>query len=227
MIDPVGKLRPTGGERTGPLRRSPARPPLDPERQAVRDEAARLYAGQALRWGLVCEVVTWADCGDEITALRARVYREKLPHMIAGGAPSDELDARAHHFVARRDGEIVAAMRLVPLPFEAEAIFPDLRKHLRPGTQYVEIGRMVVAPGTGEVGASRLLSLFGLVWGLTHTDYDGLVAYARERTVNHFRMLGLEVVDRLEGVEGKAAQPYVLMIAHRENTLRHLNALGL
>lgn len=211
----------------GQHRRPAARPRLDPERQLVRDEAARLYAGQALRWGLVCEVVAWADAGEEITALRARVYREKLPHMIAGGAPTDELDARAYHFVARRDGVIVAAMRLLPLPFEAEALFPDLRRHLRAGTAYIEIGRMVVAPGTGEVGASRLLSLFGLVWGLTHTDYDGLVAYARERTVNHFRMLGLEVVDRLEVVEGKAAQPYVLMIAHRENTLRHLGSLGM
>lgn len=204
---------------------SPRSPRLNPERQAVRDEAARLLASQQARWGLACEVVDWAVAGPEIVALRERVYSEKLPHMIAGGQPTDADDARAHHFVARRDGVIVAAMRLLPLPFEAEALFPDLRKHLRADTQYVEIGRMVVAPGTADVGASRLLSLYGLVWGLTHTDYDGLVAYARERTVNHFRMLGLEVVERIEGVEGKARQPYVLMVAHRENTLHHLGAL--
>jgi hypothetical protein len=196
------------------------------ERQLVREEATRLYDAQQRRWGLDCEVVAWPTAGPAITALRAQVYEEKLPHMIAGGEPSDACDPRAHHFVARRDGLLVAAMRLLPAPFEAEALFPDLARHLRSDTRYVEIGRMVVAPGTADVGASRLLSLFGLVWGLTHTDYDGLIAYARARTVNHFKMLGLEVVDQVASVAGKADQPYVLLVAHRENTLRHLGALG-
>lgn len=199
---------------------------MDPDRQLVRDEAARLYESQQRRWGLTCAPATWAEAGPAITALRALVYRERLPHMIAGGEPTDAADGRAHHFVARREGAIVAAMRLLPAPFEAAALFPDLGRHLRPGTQYVEIGRMVVDPGTGEVGASRLLSLYGLAWGLAHTPYDGLIAYARERTVNHFRMLGLEVVARIEAAPGKADQPYVLLVAHRENTLHHLASLA-
>lgn len=199
---------------------------LAPDRHLVRDEASRLLASQEARWGLACAHVDWAIEGPAITTLRERVYRGKLPHMIAEGRPVDDDDARAHHFVVRREGTLVGAMRLLSAPFEAEALFPALATYLRDDTQYVEIGRMVVDPGTGEVGASRLLSLYGLVWGLTHTPFDGLIAYARARTVNHFRLLGLEVVAEVDAPEGRANQPYVLMVAHRENTLKHLGSLG-
>jgi hypothetical protein len=197
---------------------------LTPEELSkVRAEAERLYAGQLLRYGLTCTLEEWGFAQTEITALREVVYRGKLPHMLVEGPPVDADDQRAFHFVARREGVAVAALRLLPPPFEATAIFPDLAQILRPAGRYIELGRLVGTPGTGELGASRVLALHALVWGLGQTDFDGLIAYARERASNHFRLLGMEVVARIEAVPGRAEQPYILLAAHLENTL---DALG-
>lgn len=190
--------------------------------QAVR----QVLDGQLARWGLTCEEAAWADARDEIQALRELVYASKLKHMLAEGPPVDADDARAHHFVARRDGVAVAALRLLPPPFEAEALFPDFATALRPGGRYIELGRLVGNPGAGEVGASRVLALHALDWGLRQATYDGLLAYARERASNHFRLLGMEVALRVESAAGKADQPYVLLRAHLENTLDVLPTWG-
>jgi hypothetical protein len=196
---------------------------MTPEELAkVRQAAEAILAGQQQRWNLDCELVPWAAVKAEVTALRERVYSGKLPHMLAEGPPIDTDDERAFHFVARRDGVVVAALRLLPPPFEAARLFPNLEALLRPGGRYIELGRLVGTPGAGEVGASRVLALHALVWGLSQTAYDGLLAYARERASNHFRLLGMEVIAKVEAVPGKAEQPYVLLCALLENTMNVL-----
>lgn len=196
------------------------------QRGRVREVAARLLDGQLARWGLTCVLEPWQDARVEIADLREQVYRGKLPHMLAEGAPIDSDDERAYHFVARRDGVAVAALRLLPPPFEADALFPDLVAVLRPGGHYIELGRLVGAAGTGEVGASRVLALHALVWGLDRTQFDGLIAYARERASNHFRLLGMEVATRVEHAPGRAEQPYVLLVSHLDNTMGALDLWG-
>lgn len=190
----------------------------------IRETAERLYQGQLARWGLTCAREEWDAVSAEIANLRERVYRDKLPHMVAEGLPVDADDRRAHHFVARRDGVAVAALRLLPAPFEAEALFPDLKEVLRPDGRYIELGRLVGKPDAGEVGAARVLSLHALVWGLHQQAYDGLIAYARERASRHFRMLGMQLATRNETIAGKANEPYVLLVSHLDNTM---DALGL
>jgi hypothetical protein len=189
----------------------------------VQAAAERLYNGQLARFGLTCSLEDWEVAREEIARLREAVYRGKLPHMLGEGLPVDADDQRAFHFVARREGVAVAALRLLPSPFEATAIFPNLDEILRPDGRYIELGRLVGTPGSGEVGASRVLALHALVWGLGQTDFDGLIAYARERASNHFRLLGMEEVARIAAVPGRAEQPYVLLAAHLENTLKALD----
>lgn len=192
----------------------------------IRQAVQLVYDGQLARWGLTCAREEWARAKAEVTALRELVYKDKLPHMLVEGPPVDADDERAHHFVARRDGVAVAALRLLPPPFEAEPLFPDFREALRPEGRYIELGRLVGNPGAGEVGASRVLALHALVWGLNQTAYDGLIAYARDSASKHFRLLGMEVVTRVAAVPGRAEQPYVLLAAHLENTMNALRTWG-
>ncbi|MDB5098180.1 MAG: hypothetical protein JWM80_2601 [Cyanobacteria bacterium RYN_339] len=194
--------------------------------QKIQSAVRQALDGQLARYGLTCGEAEWLAARDEIRALREIVYSGKLPHMLAEGPPVDADDERAHHFVARRDGVAVAALRLLPPPFEAAAIFTDLATALRPGGHYIELGRLVGNPGAGEVGAARVLALHALDWGLHQTAYDGLLAYARERASNHFRLLGMEVALRVDSAPGKAEQPYVLLRAHLENTLNVLPTWG-
>ena len=210
-----------GGETTNPQGAADTR-------ARVREVAARMLEGQLSRWGLTCALEPWADIRAEVGALRQAVYRDKLPHMLADGgrAPVDADDERAFHFVARREGVAVAALRLLPPPFEADLIFPDLAAAVRPGVRYIELGRLVGSPGAGEVGASRVLALHALVWGLDRPEYDGLLAYARERASQHFRLFGMQVATRVEHAEGKAAQPYVLLVSHLDDTMGALSVWG-
>ena len=121
-------------------------------------------------------------------------------------------------------GRAVAALRLLPPPFEAREIFPDLDKILEPGRRYIELGRLV--GDANEPGASRVLALHALVWGLAQREYDGLMAYARERASKHFRLLGMEVAATRDAVPIRDNKPYVLLTAHLENTMRALGTWG-
>ena len=97
---------------------------------------------------------------------------------------------------------------------------------LRPGGRYIELGRLVGSPARARSARSRVLALHALVWGLRPDGYDGLLAYARERASNHFRLLGMEVYTRVEPAAGKAEQPYVLLVRTSKHPGRAL-ALGL
>lgn len=163
--------------------------------------------------GLACYAVADRRELAAIAELREEVYIRCMPHML--GQVTDLHDARAVHFVARLDGRVVGAMRLLPPPFEAARYFPEWETNIRSGARLMELGRFVVAPEEQGNGIGALLVDRMIEWVLANPEVDGVLAYSRESMAKHFFRMGMRVIAKSERLEGKAGEPYYLMAAYK------------
>lgn len=142
----------------------------------------------------LCEWVKGSDAKEAIE-IRRLVYIEEFGFDLGGEGPSDEIDNRAYHLVAKTSaGDLVASLRLVDepgRPFEIER-FVDLESFLRPGWHPAEITRLcILAPFRRITQASFVhLSLFEAVLRLTHRlRISHIVASTRQELMPVYRYL--------------------------------------
>jgi len=142
----------------------------------------------------LCE---WVKGGKAIEAIeiRRRVYIEEFKFDLGGQGPSDEIDNRAYHLIAKTPrGELVASLRLVDepdRPFEIEK-FVDLYSFLRPGWRPAEITRLcIMAPFRRITKASFVhLALLEAVLQLTsRLGISHIVASTRQELMPVYRYL--------------------------------------
>lgn len=130
----------------------------------------------------------------ELFNFRVNCYEKKAKYLVptTAEAISKEkiYDENAYHSIVRdRNGDIVAASRFLPYPFEMCTI--DLPSDLRLSqfSNYLEISRLVTSkPGKG-IG-KRLLIHAG-IWAIQDTHYDGFLAICRETNLKLFSYFGL------------------------------------
>jgi N-acyl-L-homoserine lactone synthetase len=142
----------------------------------------------------LCE---WVKGGNakEAMEIRRRVYIEEFGFDLGGEGPTDEIDNRAYHLVAKTAaGDLVASLRLVDeaeRPFEIER-FVDLHPFLQPEWHPAEITRLcVMAPFRRITNASFVhLALLGAVLQLTdRLRISHIVASTRQELMPVYRYL--------------------------------------
>jgi N-acyl-L-homoserine lactone synthetase len=138
---------------------------------------------------------TRASGADEAIDIRRRVYTEEFGFDLGGGGPSDELDQRAYHLVAKTsNGDPVASLRLLDAddrPFEIER-FLDLRLLLNSTRHPAEITRLcILAPFRRITQASFVhLALLESVLRLTQQlGVSHIIASARTELMPFYRYL--------------------------------------
>lgn len=173
-----------------------------------------------------CHHVTDSAELAEIEALRREVFPRYMPHLIEDGQVMDEADARAWHFVARKRGKLVGAVRMLPPPLEAARYFPDWASKARPNAPVVEMGRLVVHPEAKGGGILYAVVVFAIVWAIDHLpEYEGMIAYARLSLGRKFEQLGMRRIDEVSELVGKHPEPYMLLASYRDEAGRYLPGL--
>lgn len=117
------------------------------------------------------EEVTWAECGDEIFALRQSAWSGQSDAPTSLSTLTDAQDASSHHFVGRSDGRIVAAIRIsTGADIRSSDLCLSYREHM-PDVDgpFGIIGRLVVAPEANGAGlAGRIINHV-----LSHPRFSG------------------------------------------------------
>jgi N-acyl-L-homoserine lactone synthetase len=141
-----------------------------------------------------CEWVNASDAHEALD-IRRRVYTEEFGFDLGGEGPSDDIDQRAHHLVAKTlDGEPVAALRLVDAtdrPFEIES-FLDLRSFLDPAWHPAEITRLCILPRFRRITQASFVHLAVLEAVLRLTRRLGvthIIASTRQELMPVYRYL--------------------------------------
>jgi hypothetical protein len=147
-----------------------------------------------------CEWVVGGDA-QEALGIRHRVYGEEFGFDVGAASGPDEIDARAHHLVAKTaTGEAVASLRFLDAsarPFEIER-FLDIDAHLAPGCRPAEITRLcILAPYRRITHASFVhLALLRSVLELAQRlDTTHIVAWTRDELMPFYKYILFDAYD--------------------------------
>lgn len=152
---------------------------------------------------------------NELFAFRVKCYEQKasylVPKTVEEISKEKIYDENAYHAIVKDGrGQIVAASRFLPYPFEMCSIeLPDDLR-LSQFSNYLEISRLVTnRPGKG-IG-KRLLIHAG-IWAIEDTFYDGFLAICREQNLKLFSYFGLSKLANFH-LEARRGSEYSLIKA--------------
>lgn len=133
---------------------------------------------------------------DQILRFRNEMHQEGQTYLIAQTREEkrieQDLDKRSFHAVVySKRGEIVAATRLTPYPFETTLILGE--EKTKPFKRYLEISRLVCKRKKAGIG-KRLLIHSGC-FAIRRKKFEGFIAICRNENYSIFQKFGLTTLD--------------------------------
>ncbi len=159
----------------------------------------------------------WAAVAEPVGALRAGVYGEASPHLLAGlGATLDAAlatDERADHLCAwAADGSLAAALRVTTAPVELPELSPRCADLVAAHPGYGEISRVVTDPRHRR--PEHITRLFaGMVLHMgTASDTVGVLGVCRRRVARFYARFGMAPVhDDPMAIAGRPDDDYLVV----------------
>lgn len=115
-----------------------------------------------------------------------------------------QIDERSAHFVAFKQNEVVACIRLTPGPFEMERLSPFLKERAQDFKDYYEFSRLctqLTLKSKGSVACLMLLKS-GL-WLFSESKARGIVGICKQERVRYMSRFGLVERNSDLSIEGR------------------------
>lgn len=145
-------------------------------------------------WGPVPGTPEHEGTIQRLQDFRAAQYRESAAYLNSGEQDELEqrlgLDARSFHFFATSGFEVLGTVRVTRHPFELTELTEELRATSAGFRRYLELSRLVVAPGRRGAGVGKKLCYAAMIWAVTG-NYRGFIAICREQRRVEFQRFGL------------------------------------
>lgn len=159
----------------------------------------------------------WAAVASSVSALRATVYGDTSPHLLAGPARNLDtdlgVDDRAEHLCAwAPDGSLAAALRVTATPVELPALSERCTSLVAAHPGYGEIGRVVTDPRHRRPEhITRLFAGMVLHMGLAD-ETVGVLGVCRRRVARFYARFGMAPVhDDPMAIAGRPDDDYLVV----------------
>lgn len=171
-----------------------------------------------------------SDCEKaELGLFRLQIYQQKRPYLLRELSSNglDIFDEKAYNFAAFEQGQLCAAVRLLPFPFESSSFFSHEELELFLGKtyqkQYLEFSRLLVQNKDSSLKLTKAIILFAGLKTLEQGFYQKYFYYQTKSAKRLVRKLNPEHLSALSfQIPQRGPQIYELF---RGDFLSSLNTL--
>lgn len=163
----------------------------------------------------------------ELKSFKDHILTDSAPYLYSHEAIKNEerlkLDERSYHFGIKKDGELMAYVRLSPSTFELSQLSPIFDTISRHYDDYIEFNRLVANPKILKRGYyAKLLLLFVGLWLFSKSKYRGIIATCREERTEFLTSFGIRPMIGIETFLSDRNGRYQLLVGSKKQILTEI-----